>query len=386
MRSISLLVTALIGLMSGAALSAQSVSLPPDLAAIRAPVVYLVDVSNGQVLFEREADRRFVPASVTKVMTLYTAFELIDAGQLAPLHLLPVSPGAWKQWRGKGSTMYLNADTRVPVSDLLLGIANVSANDASYVLAEGAAGSLESWTARMNTRARALGMDNSHFATPNGWPDEGATFTTARDLVTLASALLRDHPAKVASYIGKRQFTYEGITQSNYDPMLGRVRGADGIKTGYTNQAGFTYLGTAKRGDQRLVVVIAGAETQADRGRLARGLIEWGFSSFERRTLFDKGAIVGAAQVQDGNARSLELVADRAVAINTPLDKESAVTMTIAYDGPLRAPISAGETVARLIIDGPNMKPARIPLRAKGAVAKAGFFARIANAFAGWLS
>ena len=365
---------------------AQSVPLPPDLAAIRAPVVYLVDASNGQVLFEREADRRFVPASVTKVMTLYTAFDLMDAGQLAPHHLLPVSPEAWKQWRGRGSTMYLNVDTRVPVSDLLLGIANVSANDASYVLAEGAAGSVDSWTARMNAKARALGMNQSHFATPNGWPDEGATFTTARDLVTLASALLRVHPRKVARYTGKRQFSYAGITQSNYDPMLGRVEGADGIKTGYTNQAGFTYLGAAKRDGQRLLLVIAGAETQGARGRLARGLIEWGFSAFERVKIFDKGASVGVAKVQDGSSRSLELVTDREIAINTAARKRGSVTMTISYDGPLRAPISAGDSVASLLIEVPDIEPARVPLFAKEPVAKAGLFDRIANAFAGWFS
>ena len=365
---------------------AQSVPLPPDLAAIRAPVVYLVDASNGQVLFEREADRRFVPASVTKVMTLYTAFDLMDAGQLAPHHLLPVSPEAWKQWRGRGSTMYLNVDTRVPVSDLLLGIANVSANDASYVLAEGAAGSVDSWTARMNAKARALGMNQSHFATPNGWPDEGATFTTARDLVTLASALLRVHPRKVARYTGKRQFTYAGITQSNYDPMLGRVEGADGIKTGYTNEAGFNYLGTAKRGDQRLFVVVAGADRQPDRARLARGLVEWGFSAFERKPLFAKGNTVSNAQVQNGQARSVELMADRDILLNVPQGHMNEITMTIRYDGPLRAPIRESERGATLLIEAPDVAPAQVPLFAKESVAEAGLFARIVNAVAGWLS
>lgn len=365
---------------------ANRVAPPAALTAIEAPVVYLIDASSGQVLFERGADIRFVPASVTKVMTLYTAFELIDAGQLAGHHLLTVSPEAWLEWRGKGSTMFLNADERVQVSDLLTGIANVSANDASYVLAQGTAGSLEGWTARMNAEARSIGMTQSHFATPNGWPDEGRTFTTARDLVTLAQAMLADHRDKVARYIGQSQFAHAGITQANQDPMLGRVEGADGIKTGYTNEAGFNYLGTARRDGQRLVIVIAGAKRKSERARLARGLIEWGFSAFERKRLYSKGDSVGLARVQDGSARRVELVAEREVVVNVPKGKGENVRVTIQYNGPLRAPITAGENVATLVIEAEDMEPARIPLLAKKAVGKAGVFTRIANALAGWLS
>ncbi|MEM6585114.1 MAG: D-alanyl-D-alanine carboxypeptidase family protein [Pseudomonadota bacterium] len=372
--------------LSFAPASAQPAVLPDTLATIDAPVVYLVDASNGQVLFERGGDRRFVPASVTKVMTLFTAFELMDAGQLAPHHLLRVSPEAWKEWRGKGSTMFLNADDRVPLSDLLTGIANVSANDASYVLAENVDGSIDAWSARMNAKARGLGMAQSHFATPNGWPDEGRTFTTARDLVTVATALLENHSNKVARYIGKRQFTYGGITQSNYDPMLGRLEGADGIKTGYTNEAGFNYLGTAKRGDQRLFVVVAGADRQPDRARLARGLVEWGFSAFDQKPLFGKGDTVSEAQVQNGRARSVELVADRDILLNVPKGQGNGITMTIRYDGPLRAPVASGERVATLVIEAPDVAPAKVPMFAKSSVAEAGLLARIVNAVAGWLS
>ena len=229
-------------------------------------------------------------------------------------------------------------------------------------------------------------MALSHFATPNGWPDEGRTFTTARDLVTLATALLENHSDKVARYIGKRQFTYGGITQSNYDPMLDRVEGADGIKTGYTNEAGFNYLGTAKRGDQRLFVVVAGADRQPDRARLARGLVEWGFSAFERKPLFAKGNTVSNAQVQNGQARSVELMADRDILLNVPQGHMNEITMTIRYDGPLRAPIRESERVATLLIEAPDVAPAQVPLFAKESVAEAGLFARIVNAVAGWLS
>jgi len=384
MRSLGLKALTLTALAFPA--SAQSVSPPADISDIDMPVALLVDASNGQVLFEREAQRRFVPASVTKVMTLYTAFEMIDAGRLNPNHYLTVSPEAWMEWRGKGSTMFLNADDRVPLSDILTGIANVSANDASYVLAEEAAGSLDGWTAQMNAAARGIGMTQSHFGTPNGWPDEGRTFTTARDLVTLGTALLRDHPSKVARFIGRPQFTYNGITQPNHDPMIGRVEGAEGIKTGYTNEAGFTYLGAAKRGDQRLILAVAGGNRKSERARFARGLMEWGFAAFERRTLFAQSASVGRAKVQNGAQRSVELITDRDVSMNMPKGAGDTMRVTIRYNGPLRAPIAAGEEVATLVIEAQDMEPAQVPLLAKQSISKAGAFTRMINAFAGWFS
>lgn len=376
----------LAGFAASAPTSAQRVALPADIAQIDMPVVLLMDASNGQVLFERSAQRRFVPASVTKVMTLFTAFEFIDEGKLAPNHLLTVSPEAWMEWRGKGSTMFLNADERVPLSDLLTGIATVSANDASYVLAQEAAGSLEGWTAQMNAKARTIGMTQSHFGTPNGWPDEGRTFTTARDLSVLAQTLLQRHPQKVAQYIGRKQFTFSGITQSNHDPMIGRVKGADGIKTGYTNEAGFNYLGTAKRGDQRLILVVAGGDRKSARAQFARGLVEWGFSAFDRQGLYAKGARVAEARVQNGTTRRVPLITQRDVFMNVPKGRGGDLRVSVSYNGPLRAPITAGDEVATLVIEAPDMQPARIPLLAQETVHKAGFFDRILNAFAGWLS
>ncbi|MEM7700551.1 MAG: D-alanyl-D-alanine carboxypeptidase family protein [Pseudomonadota bacterium] len=360
--------------------------LPAELADLDVPVALLVDASNGQVLFERGAQRRFVPASVTKVMTLYTAFEMIDAGKLSPDHYLTVSPETWMEWRGKGSTMYLNADDRVLVSDLLTGIANVSANDASCVLAEEVSGSLQGWTAQMNSKARSLGMTQSHFATPNGWPDEGRTFTNARDLAVLGRALMGRHPEKVARFMGRKEFAYGGITQTNHDPMLGRVQGADGLKTGYTNEAGFTYLGTAQRYDQRLILVVAGATRKWERARFARGLAEWGFTAFDRQTVFEKGVYVGAAKVQNGDVRSVELITDRAVSINVPKGSADTMRVSIRYDGPLRAPIVEGDKVATLVIETPDIEPAQVPLLAKQSVGEAGPLDRIVNALAGWLS
>uniref|UniRef100_UPI00093EDCE1 D-alanyl-D-alanine carboxypeptidase family protein n=1 Tax=Erythrobacter donghaensis TaxID=267135 RepID=UPI00093EDCE1 len=271
----------------------------------------------------------------------------------------------------------------VTVDDLLLGIANVSANDGAAVLAEGQAGSVAAWTALMNRTALGIGMTGSHFESPNGWPDEGRTFTTASDLVALARAMITRHPDKFGYYIGRAGLDYKGIAQVNHDPMIGRVPGADGIKTGFTNEAGFSYLGTARRGGQRLVLVLAGVPNGRLRARVARAYVEWGFSAFERRQIFAPGAVVGEARVQGGDARRLALKAAGRVAINLPKGSNSPLAATIRYEGPLKAPITAGQEVAVLEVTAEGVAPARIPLYAAESVGTAGPLDRIVNAAMG---
>lgn len=360
--------------------------LPAIPRADEAPVAMLVDITSGQVLHARNPDRRFMPASVTKVMTLYLAFELIEQGRLDPAQVFTMSPLVAREWRRKGSTMFLDAGERVRVDDLLLGIANVSANDGAAVLGEGQAGSVAAWTLAMNDTARGIGMSGSHFGTPNGFPDEGRTFTTANDLVRLARAMITRHPDKFGYYIGRAGFDYKGIAQVNHDPLIGHVAGADGIKTGFTNESGFSYLGTARRNGQRLVLVLAGVENGHLRARLARAYMEWGFTAFEHRRLFAPGQAVGEARVQNGDARSLALVGKGAVAVNLPRGSAGKLAATIRYEGPLRAPIAAGQEIAVLEVTAPGTAPARIPLYAAEAVGVAGPFDRIINAVAGLFS
>lgn len=370
-------------LLAGAA-QAQSAAGPPPEDEV--PIALLVDLTSGQVLHQRNADRRFVPASITKVMTLFRAFELIAAGKLVPAQTFTMRDETWREWNGEGSTMWIGAGEPVSVHDMLTGIANVSANDAAAALAEGQAGSVDAWVAAMNDEARKLGMTQSHFGTPNGWPDEGRTFTTAHDLVKLARAMITRHPELYARYIGKRGFRYNGIEQSNHDPLIGRTRGADGIKTGYTNEAGFGYLGSVERDGQRLVLVVAGVDRSGTRARAARNYIEWGFSAFERRRLFGEQQVIGEARVQGGGARRVGLRTDRTVYVNVPRGASGELSMSISYDGPLRAPFSAGDRVATLVIEIPGMEPARLPLLATDDVEQAGVFARMLNGIAGWFS
>jgi serine-type D-Ala-D-Ala carboxypeptidase (penicillin-binding protein 5/6) len=354
---------------------------PPEMV----PVAVLVDLSSGQVLHARNAERRFVPASVTKVMTLYLAFELMAEGRLDRDQTMVMSPVVFRDWRRRGSNMFLNLGDRVLVHDLLMGIANVSANDGAAVLAEGHAGSVAAWTAAMNAKASELGMTGSYFSSPNGWPDQGQTFTTANDLVVLARALITRHPTRFREYIGQPGFLYNGIAQINHDPLTGRFTGADGIKTGFTNEAGFNYLGTAQRGNQRLVMVLAGVPSGSQRAEAANNFMEWGFSAFERRRLFESGAIIAEARVQNGDARRVALVAAGPVELSLPNGHRKALTARVEYEGPLRAPITAGSEVATLLITSPGMATARIPLAAREEIALAGPLDRIVNGLAGWL-
>lgn len=357
---------------------------PPDDAQL-APVVLLVDLGTGQTLYEKNAERRFMPASVTKVMTAYTAFEMIERGQIDLRQRYIFDKETYRNWRRRGSTMFLGLNEQISVAALLQGILTVSANDGSALLAKGATGSIAAWTAAMNGEARVLGMRDSKFASPNGFPDEGRTYTSARDLVTLAQAIVTRHPGKYAAFFGHPMLTWNDITQVNRDPLIGNVAGADGLKTGFTNEAGYTYLGSAQRHGRRLAVVIAGAESGRDRNAAARAMIEWGFSAWQPRRLYGQGQEVGRAEVQQGDAASVGLLAPRDFHLNVPTASNGAVDLRIAYRGPLVAPVQAGDTVARLEIrmDGELVQSA--PLVAESDVAEAGLFERLGNGLFGWL-
>lgn len=353
---------------------------PPPLEV---PIALLVDLSSGQTLYAREPDRRFMPASITKVMTAFTVFEMIAAGKISPEQQLLVSDEIWSDWHGVGSTMFLANRQRVTVDALLYGITTVSANDGAAVLAHGLAGSLPAWSERMNATARSIGMRDSHFSTPNGWMDEGRTFTTARDLATLAEAMITRHPALYERYFGNRRLKFNNIEQRNHDPVTGVVEGADGIKSGFTNQAGFGFLGSAERDGRRLVSILAGSPTGRMQKAASRAFLEWGFRSFEGHPLFDQGEIVGEARVQGGSARTVPLIAQRPIGYDLPVGQTAKVTLSIRYEGPLRAPIAQGEQVAELEIAVEGLRPSRVPLVAAQPIEEANIAERLVNGVAG---
>jgi len=350
------------------------------------PIALLIDLGSGQVLYAKEPDRRFVPASITKVMTLYLAFELLSRGQLKPEQVFRMSEDAYRKWHAVGSTMFLDRQHDVTAHELLMGIANVSANDGCIVLAEGAAGSVPNWIALMNAEARRLGMKDSHFGTPNGWMDEGETYVSAHDLATLARAMITRHPDLYHTYIGHETMTWNGITQHNHDPILGKLEGADGIKTGFTNQAGYGFLGSAIRNGRRLVMVIGGADKPKERAKAAESLMNWGFAAFDSHPLFAAGAEVGEAKVQNGQRRHVALVAPATISATSPRGVAAPVSLRIIYEGPLQAPIRQGDIVDELEIRTGNQPPHRVPLAAGAGVERAGPLARLLNGLAGLLS
>ncbi|MBL9066448.1 MAG: D-alanyl-D-alanine carboxypeptidase [Sphingopyxis sp.] len=267
-------------------------SQPKSAAATRpayttqAPIVMLKDLDSGEILFSRGAEKRFAPASMAKVMTAYVVLDLIKKGELTRDKQFTVSEATWKKWRGSngGSTMFLRPGEKVSVDDLLKGLITVSGNDAAAALAVGIDGSEEAFVKRMNAVAVKIGMASSNFGTPNGWPDGGVTKVSAADLITLADRLIRDHPAGYTRYFSLPRLQHgispEGkpIIQANRNPILGRVLGADGLKTGHTSEAGYCLLGSAKRDGRRLIMVVAGLPSDKARRDEAERLMTWGFA------------------------------------------------------------------------------------------------------------
>ncbi len=357
-----------------------------------APIAYLVDMSTGAVLHERDADRRVPPASMAKMMTSHVVFDLIQKGKLRLDQKITVRPQTWQKWHGPeaGSTMFLRSGETVSVENLLKGVITLSGNDACVVLAEGISGTEGGFVALMNAKARELGMSNSNFGTSNGWPDGGATYSTARDLAKLATATIQNHADLYKKFYGLKEFSWGvtskggAITQPNRNPILGKIAGADGIKTGHTLEAGFGFAGSALQGDRRLVMIVAGLPTYETRITESVKLMDWGFKAWAAKPLFPASKHIADADVQLGSRSSVGLATPRAVAAIFPAGAAQTVTsMSVVYDGPIKAPIKKGQHIANLIVKTPNLPPQTLPLIAEEDVEEASFFRR---AWLGFLS
>ena len=375
--------------LAAAVFTASAARAQPDTvipgvpSAQDVPVAFLADMGTGQILYARDAERRFVPASVTKVMTTFLAFELLKEGRLKPNQVFAMDRQTFRDWGRKGSSMYLNEGETATVDQLLHGITTVSANDGCAVLAVGATGSVQKWVDMMNGKARELGMVDSHFGTPNGWMDDGRTYVSARDLFKLSRALISRHPELYHRYIGKPYYDFKGIIQNNHDPMIGIVPGADGIKTGFTRQAGYNYLGSAERDGRRLVMVVAGSDRPNIRAQAARSFMEWGFTHFATRTLFPAKQQVARAKVQGGSAKSIKLVSNQALVASFANGSNPQIKLTLHYRGPLKAPIKPGAEVAELEVHIAGQQPFRTPLLAAESVAEANWWQRLRNGLIG---
>ena len=346
-----------------------------------APIAFMVDLSSGRVLYEKDADRPIPPASMAKMMTTELAFKLIADGKLDEQKMCTVRPETWQQWSNAGSTMFLKVNEKVSIENLLYGVVTLSGNDASVVLAECVGGTEQAYVDQINQLAKEIGLENSRFGNVTGWPDEGRTMVTARDLATIARYGIEQHPELYAKYYGQSEFTWgtttsgDPITQPNRNPLFGRVEGADGLKTGHTEEAGYGFTGSAMRDGRRLVMVVAGLDSQAARRGESIRLIEWGFNSWDSRSLYAEGAQVGFADVQMGSADRVALVAPRDLAVTFPANAFETPNLKIRYQGPITAPIEQGQQVAELVVTSGDEETV-LPLVAAETVEEAGFLRR----------
>ena len=356
--------------------AAWSASAAAPTIETNAREAILLDYNTGTVMFEKNADERTPPSSMSKLMTAYIVFDRIQKGDLKLTDELPVSPKAWKMG---GSKMFVMVNTKVSISDLLHGVIIQSGNDATVVLAEGLAGSEEAFAEQENAMAEKLGLTNSHFVNASGWPADGH-YMTARDIATLAWHTIHDHPEYYKIY-AQKDFTYNKIKQGNRNPLVYGSTGADGLKTGHTEIAGYGLVASVERNGRRLILVLNGLNSMQQRADESRKMIEFGFREFENYRPFRAGETVAEADVWLGTQAKVPLVVDQDAVITLPRSARTNAKMVAQYTGPIAAPIARGDTVGQIVIETPDGQPMKIPLKAGASVERLGLMGRIAAAF-----
>jgi len=337
----------------------------------------LLDLDTHTVLFDKDADAPMPPSSMSKLMTVFMVFEQLKAGRLSLDDTFTVSENAWQTGGAAsgGSTMFLDPHSTVRLEDLLRGIIVQSGNDACIVLAEHLAGTEEAFADSMTRRAHEIGLTSSSFHNSTGLPHPNHVMT-ARDLATLAERIITDFP-EYYPYYSEKEFTYNGITQHNRNPLLYKSIGADGLKTGHTSVAGYGLTASAKQNGRRLILVLNGLDSTRARSEEAERLMSWGFRTFENVEMFRPGATVTDAEVWLGQTETVPLVLPEGLTVTLPRNARRTMTVTVRYDGPIPAPIARGEEVATLAIEAPDMPTLTFPLQAGTNVERMGMVNRM---------
>ncbi|HEX9569295.1 MAG TPA: D-alanyl-D-alanine carboxypeptidase family protein [Rhodospirillales bacterium] len=341
----------------------------------------LVEVTTGEVLFEKNADQLMAPASMSKMMTAYMVFERLKNGGLSLDDTFPVSEDAWRRGGAKsgGSTMFLEPGKRVRVEDLIRGIVVQSGNDACIVVAEGLASSEKAFAEEMTKKGREIGLKNTVFKNASGWPDPEEV-TTARDLALLAQRTIEKFP-DYYHYYAEKEFTYNGIRQINRNPLLYKDMAADGLKTGHTEASGYGLTASAVRDGRRLILVVNGLDSKKDRSREPERLMAWGFREFNNYRLFSAGDEVTKADVWLGEEKKVPLVIEKQLLITLPRSARPEMKVTVHFDNPVPAPIANGAVVAKLVVTTPGRASIEVPLKAGAEVKRLGLFGRLGAAF-----
>lgn len=357
MRSLSFLAWLAAGLLYASAAFAAG---PQTIA----PQAILIEADSGGVLFEKDADQLVAPASLAKLMTVETVFDQIKIGSFKLDDEFIISENAWRKGGAPshGSTMYAPIHSRVKIDDLLHGVMIQSGNDACIALAEGIAGNEADFARMMNDRAREIGLTKSFFTNSSGLTDP-AMRVTPRELSQLARHIIRHYP-EYYRWFGEREFTWNKIRQFNRNPLLAMNIGADGFKTGFTNEAGYNLVGSAVQNGVRLIVVITGLKSAKDRADEGRKLLEWGFKGFDFRLLFTEGETVAEAKVFGGAQGRVPVVGDGPIRLMVPKGSTERVTAKMVYTGPIRAPVREGDPIGQLHVWRGDVKVMEVPLKA----------------------
>lgn len=363
-------------------LAAKKDPAKKDDPPINAKHAILIDAENGSVLFERDPDVMIYPASLAKLMTAEYVFNEIKQGRLNLTDEFPVSENAWRKGGApsRTSTMFAVLHSRIPVDALIHGMIIQSANDACIVLAEGISGTEAEFARKLTERARAIGLEKSTFANSNGLPDPGTQVTT-RELGLLARHIIVTYPELYKIY-GQRDFTWNKIKQPNRNPLLPLEIGADGMKTGFTKEAGYGLVGSAVQNGTRLIAVVNGLSSPKERAEDGRKLLEWGFKNFDHRILFAEGQIIGTAKVYGGAEGSVPLLAPGQVQVMMPKTGGDRLIARIVYNGPVPAPVAKDQPIGVLRVWRNDKVILNVPLKAAEAVAQGSLSQRAVDAAA----
>ncbi|KFC72380.1 D-alanyl-D-alanine carboxypeptidase [Devosia sp. LC5] len=355
----------------------------------KARFAILMDEESGTVIFQKDADLPMEPASMAKLMTIAVVFNEVRAGRVRMSDEFFVSENAWRTGGAAsgGSTMFAELNSKISVENLIRSVIVQSGNDASIVLAEGIAGSETSFAAMMNELAEDIGLENSVFTNSTGLPDPGM-HVTARDLADLARYLIHHFP-EYYHYFSEPEMEWNGIKQANRNSLVELGIGVDGLKTGHTEAAGYGSVISTDHGGRRLIAVVHGLKSMAERAEEGRKLITWGARAFERVAAYADGAVVAYANVYGGTSGSVGLVGDGEIALYLPRGSRKCLGASVVYTGPLMPPVNAGDKVAELRVFCDEQLVQTAPLFAAETVEQGGIVRRATDALKqlalGWL-
>lgn len=345
----------------------------PSLASAmstEAKQAIITDMETGQVLFEKNKDMRMPTSSMSKVMSMYVVFDALQDGRLKLDDEIEVSEKAWQMG---GSKMFIEVGKKVKVEDLVRGVIVQSGNDATVALAEALSGTEESFGRKLTEIAKDLGMENSNFVNASGWPDDNH-YSTAEDLAILAKALITDFP-DYYHYYAEKEFEFNEIKQPNRNPLLYRNIGADGIKTGHTEAGGYGLMASGARDGRRVIMVLNGMESEKERAEESAKLLDWALREFENKTLFKKNETIEVTAVQMGKEKELPLVIAEDLKLTLPKGAADEITAVTTLNGPVVAPIKAGDKIGMLTVSVPNLGSFEREVLAGKDIEELGFFA-----------